>query len=335
MPRRTPFPHTARPLAIGIDIGATKIRAALVDGTGRVLDGTPPAPLTDRRPAAVLRAVEELVTARLDLARRPPRAVGIALAAQVDRAAGTVLYAPNLAWSRVPVAVRLSDRLGLPVTVENDVRSSAFAEWKVGAARGVSQMVVFWGGTGLGGGLVVDGRLLRGACGAAGELGHLTVVTDGRACHCPNRGCLEAYVGGWAIAERAREAIRADPTGGRSLLARAGRVSRVNARLVFAVAEDGDPLARRLVAETERALMAGAVTIVNAVNPELLLLGGPVLAHWKGLRGRVERAVRSRCQPPAARSVRVRRIALGDWAPMVGAALRALDSPSDATGVAT
>jgi len=313
-------------VTLGIDIGATKIRAALVDEAGRIVEGTRPEPLRDRTPSSVLRAVEDLVATHLELDRRAPASVGVAIAAQVDRAQGTVLYAPNLKWNDVPFASDLSRRLGLPVALENDVRAAAYAEWRVGAARGVGQMVLFWGGTGLGGGLVADGRLLEGARGAAGELGHLTVVTNGRQCHCPNRGCLEAYVGGWAIAERAAEAVRADPEAGRTLLAKAGAPTRIDAALVFAVAASGDPLAARLVAETEAHLASGAVTVVNALNPSLVLLGGPVLAHWRGLARTLEQAIRTRCQPPAAESVRVRLTGLGDWSPIVGAALRAAEA---------
>jgi glucokinase len=325
MPSSPPRSAERLTVSLGIDVGATKIRAALVDVAGRVVEGTRSEPLTDRSPTAVVRAIEDLVAVHLDLPRRPPATVGVAIAAQVDRERGTVLYAPNLEWTNVAFAKELGQRLGRSVLLENDVRAAAYGEWRVGAARGVGQMVLFWGGTGLGGGLVVDGRLLQGASGAAGELGHLTVVTDGRKCHCPNRGCLEAYVGGWAISERAGEAVRADPANGRALIAKAGGADRISAEAVFAAAAAGDPLAGKIVAETEAHLAAGAVTVVNALNPSLVLLGGPVLSHWRGLPRALERAIRTRCQPPAAASVRVREAGLGDWSPIVGAALRAAE----------
>jgi glucokinase len=312
-------------ITLGIDVGATKIRAALVSAAGKVVEGTPPQPVVDRSPASVLRAVETLVSSHLDLTKHRPTAAGVATAAQVDLKRGSVLYAPNLGWANVPFGKALGRRLGLPVFLENDVRAAAQAEWRVGAARGVGQVVLFWGGTGLGGGLVVDGRLLRGARGAAGELGHLTVVAGGRPCHCPNRGCLEAYVGGWGIAERAIEAVLAAPTAGRVLVRSAGAIERITAERVFAVAVGGDALAQRLVAESGVCLADGAVTIVNALNPSLVLLGGPVLSNWPGLPRFIESEVRSRCQPPAARSVRVRKATLGDWSPIIGAALIAAD----------
>ncbi len=313
-------------MALGIDLGATKLRAGLVDRRGRVLEGTRTRPVSDPAPASVIREIEHLVRSELDLEAQPPSVVGVAIAAQVDGDSGEVLYAPNLRWRRVALARRLGARLHRPVLLENDVRAATYAEWKVGAGRGIDQLVLLWDGTGLGGGLVVDGRLLRGARGAAGELGHLTIVTNGRKCHCPNRGCLEAYVGGWAIADRAREAARAERRAGRPLLTLSGGARRISARSVFAAARSGDPLSRRLVRETEEHLIAGAVTVTNALNPLRILLGGPILADWRGIDRRVERALRARCQPPAARSVTVRRAGLGEWSPIVGAALRAFEA---------
>ena len=313
-------------IALGVDVGATKVRAGLVSARGVVVRRAPARMLRRLAPPDVLRAVNELVEPYLSDAAPRALAVGIAIAAQVDAPRGRVLYAPNLRWSNVALAEPLARRWGVPVVVENDVRASAYAEWRIGAGRGCPQMVLFWGGTGLGGGVVADGRLLRGTRGAAGELGHLTVVTGGRKCSCPNRGCLEAYVGGWGIRARAIDAIRRSPASGQRLVEAAGGIRRVNARTVFEVAALGDPLASGIVRETREFLAAGAVTMVNAVNPSLVLLGGPIFSHWSGLPQFVQRAVRTRCQPPAARGVRVRRARLGEWSPVVGAALRAIEA---------
>ncbi|MCI4340733.1 MAG: ROK family protein, partial [Thermoplasmata archaeon] len=254
---------------LGLDIGATKIRAAIVDDSGAIVAGTAAAPLTGRSPDQVIEAVDRLVRSGFGAVAPRPGRIGVAIAAQVDRARGAVLYAPNLGWGRVALGARLGARFGVPTVLENDVRAAAYAEGRVGAARSVDQMLLLWDGTGLGGGLVVDGRLLAGARGAAGELGHLTVVTNGRKCHCPNRGCLEAYVGGWAIAERAREAVRASPRAGRKLVARSGRPSAITAQQVFLAARAGDRLSVDLLRDTEQHLAAGAVSIVNALNPSL------------------------------------------------------------------
>ena len=311
---------------LGLDIGATKVRAARVAPGGRVLHRSATVALKDRKPSAVIAIACHLLESEAAMGPTPPRAVGVAIAAQVDGALGDVLYAPNLGWGRVPLGRRISARLGLPTIVENDVRAAAVAEWRLGAGRSEDQLALLWAGTGLGGALIVDGRLLRGTGGAAGELGHLAVVPNGRRCHCPNRGCLEAYVGGWAIAERAQEAVVADPRGGQRLIDGSGSVANISARDVFDAAYAGDRLATRILEETEEHLAAGAVTLVNALNPALVLLGGPIFTRWADLPKRLERALRARCQPPAARAVRVRRAGLGDWAPVVGAALRAAES---------
>ncbi|MCI4360565.1 MAG: ROK family protein [Thermoplasmata archaeon] len=334
VPRRGAF-GSDRPLTIGIDIGATKVRAALVDAAGQVVHGSAPRLLARRTPPHVVDVVADVVATELGATDRPVPAIGVAVAAQVDAKRGRVLYAPNLEWANVPIGRALARRTGRIVVLENDVRAAVYGEWSVGAARGVGQVVMIWCGTGLGGGLVVDGRLLRGARGAAGELGHLTIVSGGRRCHCPNRGCLEAYVGGWGIGERARDAVRTNSAAGRRLTARAGRRADITAETVFAAAAEGDPLSRRLVQETETYLAAGAVTIVNATNPSLVLLGGTILDAWRGLPGRLERELRRRCQPPAAGSVRVRRTGLGAWSPIVGAALRAAETSGTRASPAT
>ncbi|MCI4373582.1 MAG: ROK family protein, partial [Thermoplasmata archaeon] len=166
---------------------------------------------------------------------------------------------------------------------------------------------------------VVDGRLLEWGTHAAGEVGHLPIVSAGRRCHCPGAGCFEAYVGGWAIAERAQEAVRLHPRAGRKLIARAGSSAEIRAEMVFAAARSGDRLARTLVAETEGYLGDGAVGVVNAFNPSLLVLAGGIFSAQPSLLRGVATAVRARCQPPAAK-VRVVRAHFGDLAAAWGAA---------------
>jgi glucokinase len=225
-----------------------------------------------------------------------------------------------LGWRDVPLAQRVSEGLGgLPVVVINDARAATLAEWRFGAGKGVSDLFCMFLGTGVGGSAVVGGRLLEGGTHALGEVGHITVSVGGRKCHCPNRGCLEAYVGGWAIAERAQEAIRADPEAGAALVARAGSARDVTAQTVFQVCRTGDVLSARLVRETERFLADGAVSVANAFNPSLLVLGGGLVTGMPEFVPVVETAIRARCQPPAAMA-RVSFASFGENAPLVGAA---------------
>ncbi len=249
------------------------------------------------------------------------------MAAQVDPLRGWVRHAPNLVWRNFALGPALSRRLDLPVRVFNDARAATYAEWTLGAGIGCKDLFCLMVGTGVGGSAVVGGRLLAGGTNAAGEVGHLPIVSGGRACHCPGAGCLEAYAGGWAIAERTREAVRAEPEAGRALVAAAGSVEAIRAETVFRRARAGDRLAQRLVAETERYLADGAVGVVNAFNPTLLVLAGGVISGRPQFVRVVARAVRARCQPPAA-DVRVVRARLGDLAPAIGAAALAGRTPS-------
>lgn len=306
-------------LALGIDLGATKVMSALVDPDGRIVRESGRHLHANDGPGGVIATVVRSARACLESAPYPPRAVGIAVAAQVDPRTGTVIHAPNLGWRDVPLARRLADELGGRVYVVNDARAATFAEWRFGAGAGEDDLFCLFLGTGVGGSAVLGGQLLEGGTHAAGEVGHMTIVSGGRKCHCPNWGCFEAYVGGWAIGERAREAVRDDPAAGTALVARAGTAAAISAQTVFQEYRTGDALSRRLVRDTERYLTDGAVGVVNAFNPNLLILGGGLIAGMPEFVPAVEAAVRARCQPPAA-FARVTRARFAEAAPMVGAA---------------
>jgi glucokinase len=275
-------------------------------------------------PDGVIRAVATSVRAATDGDVPSDLRIGISVAAQVEPGAGRVVYAPNLGWRDVPLARLLSEEVGAPVTVINDARAATLAEWKHGAGVGVSDLFCLSMGTGVGGSAVVGGRLLDGGRHALGEIGHLTIVAGGRRCHCPNSGCFEAYVGGWAIAERAKESVRKDPSAGRAIVERAGSISSITAQTVFQEYRSGDGLAERLVRETEAYLADGAVSIANAFNPELLVVTGGLVAGMPNFIPLIESAIRTRCQPPAA-TARVVPAHLGEDASLVGAARVAQD----------
>ncbi len=331
MPRSSrPRPEGSRnDLALGIDLGATKVVSALVAPNGSIVRHSGRIVHANDGPDGVIRTL--LRSAGVCLEGTPSfqsLTVGIAVAAQVDPRTGTVIHAPNLGWRDVPLARRVSEELGgVPVVVLNDARAATLAEWRFGAGRGSSDLFCMFLGTGVGGSAVIGGRLLDGGSHALGEIGHITVVVGGRKCHCPNWGCLEAYVGGWAIAERAQEAVRADPESGAALVARAGSARGITAQTVFQQHRAGDVLAGRLVRETERFLADGAVSVVNAFNPSLLVLGGGLVTGMPEFVPVVEAAIRARCQPPAA-TARVLVASLGENAPLVGAAEAARDPKS-------
>lgn len=306
-------------MLLGVDLGGTKVEAGLVDPQGRIVVSHRNPTHLDQGPDGVIADVLACIERCLEQARTRAAGAGVGIAGQVD-ADGVVRFAPNLRWQDVPLRERLEGALRIPVIVTNDVRAAAYGEWRHGAGAGAGDLVCIFVGTGIGGGVITAGTLLRGAGSAAGEVGHTVLIAGGRRCRCGNRGCLEAYAGGWAIAERAQEAVRADPEAGRALVAAAGDAGRISAADVAGAFRRGDPLAGRLVGETVEFLAAGATGIVNLFNPTMLILGGGVIEGLPEWVDHVGREVRARALPAAAEGLRVVKAALGGHAGMIGAA---------------
>ncbi len=318
VPHRTPSLHAAS--VIGVDIGASKVATAVVDVHGQVVRESGRMRHENDGPEGVLRTVVEGIEACLveDRPRRPS-AIGVGIAGQVEEHTGLIHYSPNLRWKNFPLGDRLRAQFGVPVVVANDVRTAAVGEWRHGAGVGETDLFVLIVGTGVGGAAIVGGRLLTGATNTLGEVGHWTLVAGGRPCHCPNRGCFEAYVGGWALAERARELVARELEAAEPLVRRAGSIDRITGQTVTQAYRAGDPLARELVQETIEYLESGAVGIVNAFNPRRLILGGGMIQGLPDVIPGIQAAIRKRSQPAAA-EVQVVRSVLGDHAAIVGAA---------------
>lgn len=310
------------PLCIGLDLGGTKLAGALVAASGAILARTRmpsrPEEGADQVVDVVVSAVEELAREAGD---RVVLGVGLGVAGQIDPESGAVRTAPNLLFRDFPLRARVEDALRLPVAVLNDVQAVTYGEWTHGAGQGVADFVCIFVGTGVGGGVVSDGRLIRGATGSAGEVGHMTVDLHGPACRCGNRGCVEAYAGGWAIAERARAAVLRDPALGAAMLAlEDGDSARIAAHTVSRAADRGDQLALRIIEETGEAIGAGAAAIVNGFNPSVIVLGGGVIEGIPRLFEIVDREMRRRALAAAAEHVRLTSPVLGGDAGAVGAA---------------
>ncbi|MDQ1743625.1 MAG: glucokinase [Pseudonocardiales bacterium] len=262
------------PLAIGVDIGGTKIAAGVVDDQGRVLDSTRrPTPGVDvaRTEAVIAEAVNELS------ARHQVSAVGIGAAGWIANDRATVLFSPHLAWRDEPLRDALAEAIGVPVLVENDANAAAWAEYRYGAARGARVAVMVTLGTGIGGGLVVDGALYRGAYGVGCEYGHMSVVPDGRRCACGNRGCWEMYASGRALARDARELADVSPVGAHRLMSLAGGdLNRLTGPLVTEAARDGDPAAVEIYTAMGRWLGRGLANLAAVLDPTVFVIGGGV-----------------------------------------------------------
>jgi glucokinase len=250
------------------------------------------------------------------------RAVGIACGGPLDPFAGIIqspLHLPG--WDDVPLVAIVSEALDRPAVVDNDATAGALAEYWFGAggSRAIRHLVYLTISTGVGGGLILDGRIYRGAAGNAGELGHLTIDDRGRECACGRRGCLEAYVSGTNIARRASEAIAAGEA------SQLSQLPSFTARDVAAAASAGDALAKRIWDETTTMLGSAIATILDLFNPEIVVLGGGVTRAGDQLLVRVREAALAQAMPPAARSAEIVLAELGDRLGVVSAAAVAFE----------
>lgn len=311
---------------IGVDVGGTKVLAGAVDEGLQVVSRVQRLVASARSSTAVL----DLVAAAVGEAAEgePIAGVGVGLPALIDAADGVALASMHLPLAGVRVRDELSARLaGVPVSVDNDANLALLAEHRAGAAQGASVAVMLTLGTGIGGGIVIDGRPFRGATGAGAELGHIVVDAEGPDCPgaCPNRGCLEALASGTALGAAARASAVTRPE---SALARALAMDRgeLPGVVVTRLARDGDELAVELVAETGRWLGLGLCGLVNAFDPEVVVVGGGMMAAGELLLGPAREVVRARALAPLGERVRVEAARFGEQAGMLGAALLARDA---------
>ncbi len=311
--------------AIGVDLGGTKLEVAYIDAQGRVRQRLRRGTNIKGGATAIIEDVIGYVWTLRETAEIPPVGIGVGVAGQVEKESGKVIFAPNLEWRDVPLQADLQRTIGLPVIVTNDVRAATWGEWLHGAGRGCDDILCMFVGTGVGGGVVSGGHMLAGCNNTAGEVGHITVDLNGPPCSCGNRGCLEALAGGWAITRLAREAVSADPEEGRLLLEIAGgEMEEINAATVARAVRGGDPLARHLMDQAVRALVAGASTLVNAFNPCRLILGGGVINGIPDLIGRIDKGVREVALPAACANLMVLPAGLRTDAGVIGAAALAM-----------
>ena len=302
--------------AVGIDFGGTNIKCGLVDRRGRVVRSFVLSSKRFGRPAAFVegihRAVEQLAaSAGLTLARLA--GVGIGVPGLVDARRGIVHMLVNVpGWREVPLAHRLRARVQRPVFIENDANLVTLGEWCCGAGRGARALIGLTLGTGVGGGLVLNGSLYRGVSGAAGELGHTVLDLRGPRCACGARGCLEAHVQAAAIIRMARAANVA--CRGRLTPERLADLARRGNRQACAVWQQVGYLLGR-----------GLAGVVNLLNPDRIVIGGGVANAWPLFAQALQRTIRAEAMPVSARSVRVVRAQLGEQAGIIGAAVLVWD----------
>jgi glucokinase len=309
---------------IGVDLGGTKLLAGAVDPglgvhhrTQRTVTGLDQAALLDVAVDAVLEARE---SAGAEIA-----AVGFGIPCLIDQRSGTAVIAVNLPLADIAFADVMTERLGLPVFVDNDGNVAALAEHRAGAARGASEVVMLTIGTGIGGGLILRGEPYRGGIGAGAELGHLVIDMNGPRCqgNCPNHGCVEALASGTALAREARRIATERPD---SALARTLRQGRELAGpIVTELAHDGDPAAIEVLALIGSRLGVAIASLVNIFNPQVVVIGGGVIGAGELLLGPAREAVAQRALRPSRDEVRIVPARFGVEAGMIGAAALAFD----------
>jgi glucokinase len=310
---------------VAVDLGGTKIYTALAGADGRVLAEV----LVPTRPwegvDAVIGRIVGTVDQVLERAGKGgrPAALGIGCPGPLDAASGLVHHAPNLDWHDVPLKDLLEKRLGIPVAVDNDANLAALGEYVYGAGRGEKDMVYITVSTGIGGGLILDGRLYHGAGFGAGEIGHMTIDPGGPRCNCGNSGCLEAMASGTAMAREARLLIESGR--GRAILeAAGGDVCAVTAREVARAAAGGDDEARQIIINAGRALGTGVANVINLLNPALVVLGGGAMQVGPLIWETMEEEISRRALAAARRRVRLVPAELGPRSGLMGAVALAL-----------
>src|SRR3954470_23355064 len=304
---------------IGVDLGGTKLRAGVVDSEARIHHRTHRVAQGLDQPA-LLATTEAAAREALEASGQEVSAVGFGIPALIDPARGVVTFCNHLPLEGLAFADAMSERLGLPGFADNDANVALLAEHRLGAAQGTRNAMLLTLGTGIGGGLIVDGELYRGTRGAAGELGHVVVDMNGPPCpgKCPNRGCLEALASGTALGwEGARRGVSVAPG-----------AAEVTGERVTELAHAGDPAARGAVATLGRALGAGISGLVNAFDPEVVVVGGGVIALGELLLAPAREEAAARLGPPA-HGTPIVAARFGDEAGMIGAAVLAREAVAD------
>ena len=312
---------------VGVDLGGTNIVAGAMTADGSrhlamrsiptnavVGDEGVAERIVGLVEAVILDSMEQTRCARTDFI-----GIGVGAPGPLDRERGIVLVAPNLGWKNFPLAGRIQSRVNLPTTLDNDANCATFGEWWQGAARGGRNVVGLTLGTGIGGGLILNGALYHGSSDMAGEIGHTTIDLNGRLCKCGNYGCLEAYASAPAIATRAREVLVREEGESAITAMVGGNLENITARIVYDAAKAGDSIASEIVKDTARYLGAGVANLLNIFNPDIVVLAGGVAEAGDALFVPLRVEVRRRAFSPAVNAMKIVPGELPGTAGVVGA----------------
>lgn len=310
-------------LAIGVDLGGTKIDIGIVEESGLIHHHQRLETQVAHGAKAIEKQILECIRSLQDKAGVELLGIGVGVAGQIDPETGNVVFAPNLKWQDVPLRKNLEEALQLPVRVINDARALTMGEWRFGAGKGFQDILCLFIGTGIGGGVVSRGFLLCGCSNTFGEVGHMTIDFNGPPCTCGKKGCLEAFCGGWGIAARAREAVEKDRKGAasRKLLELAGnQIEKITANHVVQAFHQQDPMALELIEKMSQALSAGCASLVNILNPCRLILGGGFVEGMPELIQMIEEGVKKEALKAATKSLEIVHAKLGKELGVLGSA---------------
>jgi glucokinase len=319
--------RAAQQYIVGVDLGGTNIVVAAMSTDGGRAFATRSVPTSPElgaegvadRIVGVIEGVILDTIAETNAQRRDFIGVGIGAPGPLDREKGLVIVAPNLGWRNFPLRDRIAERLNLPATLDNDANCATVGEWWQGAARGATNVIGMTIGTGIGGGLILDGKLFHGSSDVAGEIGHTTIDLNGRHCKCGNYGCLEAYASGPAIAVRAREVLVREETASLLPSMVGGRLDEISAATVYTAASQGDAVASEIVRDTARYLGVGVANLLNIVNADVVVIAGGVTAAGDALFVPLRAEVRRRAFQAAVDATRIVPGTLPGTAGVVGA----------------
>ncbi|MBI4777352.1 ROK family protein [Candidatus Desantisbacteria bacterium] len=308
-------------LVIGLDIGGTKIDVGIIEASGKILRKIRILTNIHEGLDAIVQRIYDAIEKITDGIKTPIRGIGIGAPGQVDVKNGIVLFAPNLGWKNINLKKIIYERYRLPVEIENDANCGALAEAKLGAGSGANSLIWITVGTGIGGGIIIDGKLMQGAGFAGGEIGHMTMKKNGLVCGCGNKGCLETLSAGPAIIHQIRKKIISG-TQTNILKMVDNDLNKITVGITSEAADMGDNLSLQILNRAGEYLGIGVANLVNILNPEAIILGGGVMeAAGRHLLKIIKDTVQNRALSQAKDNLRIELAKLGSDAGLIGASL--------------
>jgi glucokinase len=309
---------------VGVDLGGTNITIALVDLKGKIKNKVKISTQANKDACYIIKTIIENIKVLVrGINSSQIIGIGIGAAGQIDHPNGMIQFSPNLHWRNIPIVKEIKKEFKVPVFIDNDANVACYGEFLFGAGQGAQSIICVTLGTGVGGGIIIDGKIYRGAGGAAGEIGHLTVESRGRKCNCGNHGCMEAYVGAPHMRERCIEKIKA---GRKSIITKIveGSLSKITPKVLLEAAFYKDALALEIWQETGMYLGIGLASLINIFNPEKIIIGGGVANAGKLISDPMKKTIKERALAVSLHEVKIVRAKLGEEAGVIGAAMLVL-----------